>query len=223
MILDKTQKAWVSQLIYDNVKYNETYLEVLDHVISSLEAEKDEEITFHQKLNQIWNEDFGGYENLPFLEKARKKEFNKKISRRHFEIFASYFKFPLIVGTLIISLLFYIISNFLSNYTLLIVMIISMYIPMIMSNFMYWRLKKYNNIKPSIKDKKIKNSSILAFRIFYFLVFTPFLIARIWFNVNIIIDRIYSPLFMVFVICFILFSLSFFKLYKETFKMELSK
>jgi hypothetical protein len=94
MKLNKSQKAEVSKLVYDNVKYNETYQEVLDHVISSLESELDEKITFHQKLNQIWDEDFGGYENLPILEKQREKEVNKQIGKRHFEIFKSYFKYP---------------------------------------------------------------------------------------------------------------------------------
>ena len=82
MKLEQSQKAWVSELVYDNVKFNETYYEILDHVITALEAENDENTTFHQKLNQIWNDDFGGYENLPALEKQREIEVNKLIGKK---------------------------------------------------------------------------------------------------------------------------------------------
>lgn len=63
------------------MKYNETYLEVLDHVISSIE--EDENITFHQKLDQICEQYFGGYENLSYLEKQRGKIVSQQIGKRY--------------------------------------------------------------------------------------------------------------------------------------------
>ena len=99
MILDNKQKAEVSKMVFDHVKYNETYYEVLDHVISSLELDSDEKFSFHQKLNQIWNDDFGGYANLPILEKQRVKIVNKQIGKRLWQLFFSYFKLPLLFIT----------------------------------------------------------------------------------------------------------------------------
>nr|MBC7613245.1 hypothetical protein [Pseudopedobacter sp.] len=221
---NQNEKAWLDKLVYQNVKYNETYYEVIDHVISALENEKDENITFHQKLNQIWDEDFGGYENLPFLEKQREKEVNKQIAKRRLEIFKSYFKLPLIIGTFTFSIAFYFVSYyFFSNTTLFFILIFSFAAPSLISWVMYWKTKQYNFIKPSIKNKKITRSRDLAYRIIYLPIAFSFAFLHVFYNFSIKIDQIFSPLFVILITIFILHNSSYFRLYKETFKMELSK
>ena len=223
MKLKQSQKAWVSKLVYDNVKFNETYYEILDHIITGLEEENDENITFHQKLNQIWNDDFGGYENLPILEKQRKIEVNKLIGKKHWEIFKSYLKFPLAIITITISLIFIFVSSFLSDSTLIIMLIAVAMIPNLISVFMYWRLKKIDKIKPSIKDKRISKSRDIAYQTFYFIVIMPQILSYFFFDYSLSYDRIYTPIVLLLVIGFCLHTISYLKLYKETFKMELSK
>ena len=164
MKLKQSQKAWVSELVYDNVKFNETYYEILDHVITGLEAENDENTTFHQKLNQIWNDDFGGYENLPALEKQREIEVNKLIGKKHWEIFKSYLKFPLAVITISLSLVFIFISNYLSESSLIVMLLSIAMIPNLVSVFMYWRLKKIHNINLLSKIKEFQNRELLLIK-----------------------------------------------------------
>ena len=223
MKLEQSQKAWVNELVYDNVKFNETYYEILDHVITALEAENDENTTFHQKLNQIWNDDFGGYENLPSLEKQREIEVNKLIGKKHWEIFKSYLKFPLAVITISLSLVFIFISNYLSESSLVVMLLSIAMIPNLVSVFMYWRLKKIHNIKSSIKDKRISKSGAIAYQTFYFIVIIPQIISYLFFDYTLSYDKIYTPIVLLLVIGFCLHTISYLKLYNETFKMELSK
>ena len=222
MKLNQNEKAWVDKLVYQNVKYNETYYEVIDHVISALENEKEENITFYQKLNQIWDEDFGGYENLPYLEKQREKEVNKLIGKRRLEIFRSYFKLPLIISTFTFSIAFYFVSYyFFSNIALFIILIFSLMVPSFFSGIMYWKTKQINFIKPSIKNKEITRSRDLTYRIIWLPIYSSITFLHWFYNVS--IDQIFSPLFVTLTIICILHNLSYFRLYKETFKMELAK
>ncbi len=225
MILDQTQKALVSKLVYDNVKYNETYQEVLDHVISSLELEEDSNVTFHQKLNQIWDEDFGGYKNLPILEKEREKTVKKQIGKRHWQLFLNYFKFPLIFITVTLGLGFYFLSSIFLNDNLnskvtIILMITSAMLPISIYLFMYFKLKKFSLIKPSIKESKVYHSSGLSLSIFNAIIFLP---GFFDFELGAVFKTMTPSLLVLITLFFTVYTLSFFKLYKETFKMELSK
>ncbi|MBK0381791.1 hypothetical protein I5M32_02360 [Pedobacter sp. SD-b] len=224
MKLNQNEKAWVNKLVYQNVKYNETYYEVIDHVISALENEQDENITFYQKLNQIWDEDFGGYENLPYLEKQREKEVSKQINRRYRRLFLNYLKFPLILTTITLSLLFGISAvSFLSRISLFFLLLLLIAVPSIISWLMFWRLKLYDLVKPSLRDKRIFRYRDFAYRFFYILVVLPIALGHILFDYSFDIDTIYTPLFILIAVVFIIHTLSYFKLYKETFKMELAK
>jgi hypothetical protein len=225
MKLDKTEKAWVSKLVYDSVKYNETYHEVLDHVISSLELEEDTKITFHQKLNQIWDDDFGGYENLSVLEKEREKAVKKQIGIRQRQLFLGYFKLPLLLTTVVLGLGFYFLSfifltDKMNSKVTTILMFTSALLPISIYLYMYFRLKKFSLIKPSIKESKVYHSSGLSLSIFNLIIFLPG-----FFDIEpgAVFKTMTPSILVLITLFFSVYTLSFLKLYKETFKMELSK
>nr|MBC7613246.1 hypothetical protein [Pseudopedobacter sp.] len=222
MKLNQNQKARVSKLTYENVKYCETYYEVLDHVISALESDNDESINFHEKLNRIWDKDFGGYENLPVLEKEREKEVNKRIVRRHWNYFIDYFKFPLVIGTTTFIIAVYFLANFISRNILISSLFLTAFLPFLLYVFSYFRLKKFNLIKPSIKDKKFNSFGCQTYGVLNLVMFLP---AAFTDNEpsQVLRTATYLPVVILLIIVFSIYSLSYFRLYKETFKMELSK
>ena len=221
MKLSQNEKAEVTKLVYDNVKYNETYQEVLDHVFTSLETETDEKITFHQKLNQIWNEDFGGYENLPVLEKEREKAVNKQIGRRHLEIFKSYFRFPLIIGTIVMLIFFSILSNYIQPKFFILVYAFFGIIPVLIYAKDYFKLKKYQiGNKISIKKSKMNSLGVVLSASLNWLIFLP-----TFFDIepSQVLVKLPVSIIILLAVFYVIYALSYFKLYKETFKMELSK
>jgi hypothetical protein len=221
MNIDKTQKAWISKLVYENVKYNETYHEVLDHVISSLELEEDTKITFHQKLKQIWDKDFGGYENLPYLEKQREKAVNKQIGKRHLKIFKSYFRFPLIAGTILMVVFFSILSNYIQPKFFVLVYAFFGIIPVLIYAKDYFKLKKYQiGNKISIKKSKMNSLGVVLGASLNWLIFLP-----TFFDIepSQVLVKLPVSIIILLAVFYVIYALSYFKLYKETFKMELSK
>jgi hypothetical protein len=212
-------------MVFNHVKYNETYYEVLDHVISSLELESDEKFSFHQKLNQIWNDDFGGYANLPILEKQRVKIVNKQIGKRLWQLFFSYFKLPLLFITFTLGMGFYylstiILTELINNKVTVILLFIAGFVPISICLYMYFKLKKYSSIKPSIKDSKVYHSSGFGLSILNCIIFLP-----VFFNheAGAILKTLSPSLLVLITVCFTIYALSYFRLYKETFKMELAK
>jgi hypothetical protein len=221
MKLDQTQKAWVSKLVYQKVKYNETYYEVLDHVITALEENENENITFHQKLNQIWNDDFGGYENLPVLERQREKEVYKWIAKKQWQLIISNFKFPQIIGTILFGVFFYTLGNSFGRNVLIVSVFFIGIAPLLLHYFYYFRLKKYSLIKPYIKDKKLERVSGIALSILNLFIFIPPLFNN--FQISTSITKAPVLVIIFFGVLFALYFLSYFTLYRETFKMELAK
>jgi len=153
MKLNQEQTATIQQLVYNEVQYNETYLELYDHVITALENQGP--ITDLQKAYaQILDQDFGGHGNISKMEEKQKRLLSKEISNAKWRMFASLFKMPFLPVTLLVMGSVY----YFTSKNLYLVPLISILIGVIMlpplfiigGNFLVGLKRKF--IKTSIRD-----------------------------------------------------------------------
>jgi hypothetical protein len=116
MKLTDQQQQWLKEYLGKVLIYRETFEEVYDHVITGL-ATKTNTVSFEHNVNDIINNDFGGYDKLPKLEKASKKAAAKNSIKVFLTHFASYFKFP--------SLLYVFAASVVTHYLILYLQIFS--------------------------------------------------------------------------------------------------
>jgi hypothetical protein len=114
MILSADELQWVTERmkIYD-IKYQEVYYEILDHILSALEAKRssgdnrDISVVFQDVIDT----DFGGYRGIEDLTIKQEKIYKKYIGSLFNEIFRGYFNWKLIAFTLVTSALAYTLPN----------------------------------------------------------------------------------------------------------------
>lgn len=114
MKLTEKQITYIENYIKKNdVKYYEVYMEILDHMILSVEAilENDKEISFEDAVVQAKNEGFGkkGFrgmmdEKLKLAQEQARKQNNKMIKE--------YFTFPKIIMTLSVFIAYFLFLSF---------------------------------------------------------------------------------------------------------------
>ena len=126
----------------------------------------------------------------------------------------------LALGIVLFYLSLLILTESMNNKVIVIFLFIAAFVPISIYLYMYFRLKKYSSIKPSVKDSKVYHSSGFSLSLINCFIFFP-----VFFDLEPgAILKIMTPslLFLV-TFCFIIYAVSYFKLYKETFKMELAK
>jgi hypothetical protein len=87
------QIQWLKEYLRAVLTYRETYEEVFDHILTALTGSAIDD-SFDHTVNGIINNDFGGYNNLPKLEKASKKAATRNSIKLVLGNLAEYFKFP---------------------------------------------------------------------------------------------------------------------------------
>ncbi|WP_438964963.1 hypothetical protein [Flavobacterium sp.] len=113
MKLNEQQTTYIENYIKRfDIKYYEVYMEILDHMILSVEAilEKDKEISFEDAVVKAKVEGFGekGFRGMM----NEKVQILNKIYRKKYGILIKdYFKFPLIVLTFVIFISFFVVTN----------------------------------------------------------------------------------------------------------------
>jgi len=102
MKLTTDQEELIGQLLRRYVKYRDTYNEVYDHVLSSLDAMPDD-VRFADALRDIVENELGGAKGLKALEKQRiwfdLREFVKEYFNNLLKSFTSIIILPLTVST----------------------------------------------------------------------------------------------------------------------------
>lgn len=83
MLLTTEQKAEIKDYIIGVPKYRETYNELYDHIVNSIE---DSEVAFSiDEVINIVNRDFGGFSEVVYQEEIYHKELGKKYNK-HFRV-----------------------------------------------------------------------------------------------------------------------------------------
>ena len=198
--------------------YRETYEEVYDHVLTSL-AQKSEESSFQNAVNEILNDDFGGGKGLVEIEKKSYQLVVNETINQQWKYFKYSFKFPGLLYTLMLFLTTYFIISKIAaaSFIILFLVFAGMILPGIMMLIRYYYVGySTSDTKKSIKDKimgKIAGKcSTTITLMMLFLSNKKDLKIESW-----IID--YTIVFALAITIFILYIFSFVKLSKDEFKI----
>lgn len=168
MRLTTEQISYIENYIKSfNIKYYEVYMEILDHIILSVEAilANDSEITFEDAVLKAKVEGFGkkGFrgmmdERLKLAQKQARKENNKMIKE--------YFTFPKIVMTLTVFIGYFLFLEFFDDPRKAHAIIATAL--MFVGLFQYLYFKKFQKIKNFyiLKTHLLNFASILIFPIY---------------------------------------------------------
>jgi hypothetical protein len=218
MILNEEQQQELQQELNYAVEYRETYEEVYDHVVSAMEHIADGKIADVTTVaRHIIDEEFGGYAALKAMEKDRVKLMNVAMRKKHFQHMLQFLNFPVVGFTVVITIAAYFIAgNPVSRGYLLGFTTASAVVPMLFllykklsDKFKQWQFDVYK--KQSIKDNYIFIAALLSNSTFNLLNIANH---RIQMNGGVCI--------FIFVF-YMVYVLSFFKLYRDEFKLNIAQ
>lgn len=157
MKLNQVQTATIKQLVSNEVKFNETYCEVYDHVITALESEN--VLPDIQKAySDIIEEDFGGHRGIQQLETFRERQFKRSISSKRLNFFVLAIKWPGILISLPLGMaVYYCIQRYLLLMPILLIIVAAMVLPMLLITIGNFITGLRNT--GSIKSKSISDSA----------------------------------------------------------------
>jgi hypothetical protein len=159
MILTEEQKANIGVLVSKEAEYQETYLEVYDHMLSSLEA-RDALPDLQKAYRDVLEEDFGGHYGIEMLEENRRLIIREETLNNQKQMLYWFFKFPgLLLPIAFGGAYYYYLEHKVINTTSIFsgsffLLIISSFVVMGISNFILNR--KNRKQKPSINNVSIK-------------------------------------------------------------------
>ncbi|MBW4890835.1 hypothetical protein KXQ82_13975 [Mucilaginibacter sp. HMF5004] len=199
MILTKEQKANIGVLVSNEVEYHETYQEVYDHVITSLE-EKQDLADLQRAYGNILEDDFGGHYGIKMLEENRRRIVRKETFQKQKDQLYWFFKLPgLLVLITFCSIYGYFYEHQLLNINSVfsgsfILLTISSFIIMSISNFIL--RKKNRNRKPSINNASIKIMWRITWKGYIYLVLFRVLCSFLYIQTSSIFKADYHRVFI---------------------------
>lgn len=114
MILLPEELQWVTERmkIYD-IKYQESYYEILDHILTAIEAKRDngDSREISVVFQDVVDTDFGGYSGIEELAVRQENIFNKYVGGAFKTIFRGYLNWGVLVFTIVASGLAYTLPN----------------------------------------------------------------------------------------------------------------
>ena len=221
MKVTQQEQAYLKDLIWSNVKYQETYNEVYDHVLTAAEELPHTEDLKPETFDAIFDSDFGGIGALEQLEAERAKIVSSTIRKKQRQYQLSYFKLPLLLFTMLLSGTIYYAADAVPRKAILIIILLVGFSPAVivalrgMSRFLNRKHRK-----PSIKDKVIEQIGCLSMSLFNLFIFLPPLFVN---DENYkFFKQAHASLIAVTALFFFTYSLSFIRLYRDEFKMKLA-
>jgi len=214
-------QEYLRSLLWLNVKYQETYNEVYDHVLTAIEEQPDTNVSKPQAFDAIINSDFGGIGTLAQLEAERAKIVSSNIRKKQWQYQLSYFKLPLLLFTVLLAGSMYYAADVISRKTILIIVLSVGFSPTIIVALRGMiRFFNRKHQKPSIKDKVIEQIGCLSMSLFNLFIFLPPLFVS---DDNYkFFKQAHASLIAVTALFFFIYSLSFIRLYRDEFKMQLA-
>ncbi len=230
------------ELIQGGIKYQDLYEELLDHYILAIEDRQAQGQTFESAFGEVhadfvnykrpayglahygvWDTDLGKKHEVGLgkLQVEYVTTLSKEISKRHWQIMKSYFRWPTLVTTLLVGLLTfqfaYLVSRqyFVWVFTACVLAPLLMLIPQTIKQIWRyaWGKQKFVN---SLKFNAVSSRLGLLFA----LVSVTLNLPRAFFDYNVFSEGPIVLLALLF--CFYLaYSLSFYQLYNERFKVSL--
>ncbi|WDF56779.1 hypothetical protein [Mucilaginibacter sp. KACC 22063] len=219
MKLSAEQIEICRKIISSQIKYQETLEEVLDHVISAIEGMPESNETIMTLTEQVIDRDFGGKNNLKAMEKEREKVLLKALYRKQKIYFLEHFKFPLISFTLLLALTSYLtVDTYINRKVFLIALDIFSFSPVLLLCFKSFGIQ-LSGSKKSIKIAPLLQVSYLSIAMFNIFNFVP----KLFYNDNYkFLIRTNTAVLSVITVFFVVYTISFIKLYREEIKMKLA-
>lgn len=222
MILTETQKTEIREFIGTVPKYQETYDELYDHILSSLGTLENENYNI-DLVARIVNEDFGGFKNIVCVEADYNKQAMKNVMRDLRQEMKQQFYFPELWKTLIILALCAIIYNYSSgDFKIIRIIFGSVILASFTPIFYYWGnrlLFKKKGSRPSIKDGGFAQQSMMLMQVAH----APFFI---FIDKDAFLPVTYPTALIVTLFMFFFSSIyirSYFRLYNRNVKILLSR
>lgn len=243
MNLTPTQLDLISkELIQGGIKYQDLYEELLDHYILAIEDRIAQGSVFENALEEVHSEferyrypvsfryyyDFRRFKTiqqsnygLAKLQEEYVERLNKEISKRHWEIMKSYFRWPTLVKTLLVGLLTFQFAYLVPRQYFVWVFMACVLTPLLMlipqTIKQIWR---YASGKQKFVNSLKFNAASSRLGLLFALVSVTLNLPRAFFDYYIFKE---APLVLVALLfCFyIAYSLSFYQLYSERFKVSL--
>jgi hypothetical protein len=170
MMITKAEQESIREVLWHNLKYRETFDELYDHILSSIEIKEDDKQRPYELARYIVDTEFGGWDGIKKLETAREKSIQRQFRKSLWTEMKSYFSFPLIAFTVLITAgIFSIASNgsrmYISTFLFITVMVpaVTWYF---IAPFNRWS-KKY---KPSIKERSAERLGTFGVSLFNILL-----------------------------------------------------
>ncbi|WP_158824882.1 hypothetical protein [Mucilaginibacter lacusdianchii] len=217
MNITPAQQDSIREVLWHNTKYRETFEEIYDHIITSIEHEPEGTREPHEVAQDIISNEFGGWEKLKELEKLRQTEVSSHIRAKQWQYFKEYFKAPLIVFTLLSAAVVYYMASHVTRKPLFIIIYI-----MAMAPVGLWvKVAPFNPFskkhKPSVKQGIAQSLCTIGMSIFNCLVFLPSVMMNDdqykFFN------QMHISVLTVIAVLYIVLGLSIVKVFKEDLKI----
>ena len=218
MKLTEDQLVVLKNNLKEGVTYRETYEEVYDHLLTALEN-SDNSLPLAKTLNNIMQNDFGGFKGLQVIEKKRRWMVARQMAKKQLWYFLDHLKFPLLPITLIIfAALYYLVSNV--KFNAFVFFLAVAIIPSLFNGLRYFTIGyRYKSTQKSIKDLPFKVISNFPY---YFFFMGSIICQAIYFrnveNHNYLEFYNLSPLLLSSLYAlYITYHISFFRLYRDEF------
>jgi hypothetical protein len=212
------QQESLKALLWENIKYQETYNEVYDHIISALEADDDNQQPFNDKVQAIIDADFGGLSQFAVMEKEQVKCINNQIAKKQMHFAAAFFRLPLIIYTTLACFAIYQLAGTKLLSIVLLIAICVMLAPTIIIGFRMLNNASAKKRKPSIKTNMFNQLGIYGVILYY--AINPHLITD-----HLLLkapDTLHLVMVTALVMFYLIFGLSFIRLYRSELKLKLA-
>jgi hypothetical protein len=179
MTLDEEQKSIIRTLVSHEVAYQETYLEVYDHIMSTLET-RDCIGDFQKAYGEVLKKDFGGHSGIERLEETREWVIRKEIIQKKWRFFFEFFKGPAVIVSLTLGVFcYYGFHNKHFTFWLLLATVILSVLPFFIFHvikFISGLKKKEKENKKSINENALSSAATMIFSFISILNLVGFLI-----------------------------------------------
>lgn len=212
MIVTQEQQESIREVLWHNLKFKETFDELYDHILTSIEHTQTSEKLPHEIAADIIKNEFGGWEKLKELEVSRQKKIQAQLRSKLWNLMKGYFRFPLIVFTLLASGSFYYAADHLPRKVMMLVLMGTVIMPFIMWCRIAPKNRWSKKYKASIKENAAEYIGTLGFGLFNCLMFVPQLVTGVNYMV---FNNIHTSVLALAAVVYTVYSLSAIRLFQE--------
>jgi hypothetical protein len=218
MIVTNRDKEYLHTLLWANVNFQETYNEVYDHIMTAMEAAPETGLSAYQYLDIIIARDFGTIAILKDMENERIKVITVHMKKRLWSYMLGYFKLPSILFTLCATGLAYVMTSYIPCANIFWIMAAVALIP----GLVHFKRVMKNVYFRKTQKASVKDGGIVSMH--YIFTFFTFSFFQILYSSDYAL--LYElPVFAVTIIFmyFLMYALSYIKVYNDEFKVQIVK